>query len=67
MVTLYDTVTQARLADDGHARFRERSNVSIDGADARLEFISNILRPGYSASLQMNEDRDESIDAVHGS
>ena len=67
MITLYDAVPQAGFADDWHARFRERSNVSIDGADARLEFIGNILRSGHSASLQMNEDRDESIDAVHGS
>jgi hypothetical protein len=67
VITLYDAVPKACFADHWHARFRERSNVSIDGADARLEFISDILRPGHPAPLQMNKDRDESIDAVHGS
>jgi hypothetical protein len=67
VITLYDAVTQACFADHWHARFRERSNVSIDSADARLEFISDILRPGNPAPLQMNKDGDKSIDAVHGS
>jgi hypothetical protein len=32
-----------------------------------LEFICNIFGARHSASLQMDEDRYESIDAVHGS
>ena len=67
MISFYDAVSDTGFADDRHARFRERGNVSIDGPDTGLEFIGDILGPGHSASLQMNEDRDESIDAVHGS
>jgi hypothetical protein len=67
VVAFNDAVSNAGFAHDWYARFRERSNVAVDGADARLEFICNIFGAGYSAPLQMNEDRHESIDAVHSS
>ena len=67
MISFYNTVSETGFANDWHARLRERSDISIDGADTRLEFICNILGPGHSASLQMNEDGDQSIDAVHDS
>ena len=67
MISLYDAVPDPGFADDRYTCLRERSNIAIDGADTRLEFIGNIFGPSYSASLQMDEDRDESIDTVHGS
>ena len=67
MITLYDAVSDTGFADDRYACFGERGNVAVDGTDTRLEFIGDILGSGHSAPLQMNEDRDESIDTVHGS
>jgi hypothetical protein len=65
MVSLHYAVPDTGFADDRNACFGEGGNVPIDGADTRREFLSNVLRAGYSAPLHINQDSNKSVDAIH--
>ena len=67
MVSPHYAVSDTSFADDWYARFSKRRDVAIDGADTRCELFSNILGTGYPPSLHVDQDCDESINAVHRS
>jgi len=67
MVSPHYAVSDTGFANDWYTCFSKCGNVAIDGADTRCKLISNILGTGYPAPLHVDQDCDESINAVHRS
>jgi hypothetical protein len=65
VVTPYDTVSDASLADDWHPGFCKRSDIAVNRSNACFELICNLLGARHPAALQMNQNSYESIDAIH--
>src|SRR5436190_1223490 len=66
MVTLDQTVADARLGDDGNACLAQGGNVAIDRANADLEMRGDILRAHDAPALQPQHHRHETVHPVHG-
>ena len=67
MIPSLYAVSEAGLADDRDTRFRQSCNVPIDGPDTGGKLIRNFLGPGHPAPLEINQDCDKSVDAIHSS
>ena len=67
MVPSYDAVPEAGFTDDRDTRFRQSCDVPINRPDTSSKLIGKILGPGHPAPLEIDQDSDKSVDAVHPS
>src|SRR5688572_8243806 len=66
MVALDEAVTDTGFAGNRNARLAESGDVPVNGADADLEVVREVLRAHQTAPLQMHHHGHESIDSIHG-
>jgi len=66
VITLDEAVTDARLGHDGNARFTQRHDIAIHGANADFEMRRQIFRAHDAPALQTDNDRHETVHSVHG-
>src|ERR1700730_17810937 len=62
MITSYDAVADAGFPDDRDTRFRQSCDVPINRPDTSSKLISKILGPGHPAPLEIDQNRDKSVD-----
>jgi hypothetical protein len=67
MIPSYDAVSDAGLTDDRDTRLRQSGNVPINRPDTGGKLIGKILGAGHPSPLEINQDGDKSVDAIHSS
>src|SRR5690348_17227273 len=65
MVASDNAVADSGLANNWHTRFRQGGNVSVNSTNTGGKFFGDLLGSRHPASLQVNQNRHQSIDSVH--
>jgi hypothetical protein len=62
---LQEGVTDAGFGDDRDSNLAERSDVAINAAEGDVKVFSDVLGTRNAAALEINDQREETIDAGH--